>query len=257
MLVAFASVKGAPGVTTSARVLASVWPEDVVLADCDPAGGDLALTSRATDGGPLDPDTGLLSLAAQARRGLGPDGVADHLQTIEGGLRVLSGVSGPEQVHGFGPVWPTIGAALAGLQGTDVLADCGRLAPSTPVLPVVAAADALVLVVRPRLVELAHLRERLRWLAGVHETTMPMPPVGVVVADARDRDVIRGLRRMLLRAGLDVPVLGHLADDRRAAEVLGGEVNRGISRSILVRSARELVAPIRARAEGKGAVAGA
>ena len=41
MLVAICSAKGSPGVSVAALALASVWPSRVVLAECDPAGGDL------------------------------------------------------------------------------------------------------------------------------------------------------------------------------------------------------------------------
>ena len=114
MLVAVASAKGSPGVTTTARVLASVWPDEVLLADLDPAGGDVALLGRAPGGRVLDPDRGLLSLAADARRGLGADAVGHHVQQLEGGLDVLCGVSGPDQVTGIGPVWPAHAAARCG-----------------------------------------------------------------------------------------------------------------------------------------------
>ena len=41
MLISLASAKGAPGTTTSAHVLAAVWPAPVILADADPFGSDL------------------------------------------------------------------------------------------------------------------------------------------------------------------------------------------------------------------------
>jgi len=41
-LIAVAADKGAPGVTTACIALAAVWPRQVLLAECDPAGGDLA-----------------------------------------------------------------------------------------------------------------------------------------------------------------------------------------------------------------------
>ena len=40
-LIAVAADKGAPGVTTASVALAAVWPRPVLLAECDPAGGDL------------------------------------------------------------------------------------------------------------------------------------------------------------------------------------------------------------------------
>ena len=41
MLIAFVSGKGAPGTSTSALALALAWPRLVLLAECDPRGGDL------------------------------------------------------------------------------------------------------------------------------------------------------------------------------------------------------------------------
>jgi len=48
MLISIASAKGSPGASTSAHVLAAVWPRPAVLAELDPAGSDLVY--RATSG---------------------------------------------------------------------------------------------------------------------------------------------------------------------------------------------------------------
>ena len=40
-LIAIAADKGAPGVTTACLALSLVWPRPVLLAECDPAGGDV------------------------------------------------------------------------------------------------------------------------------------------------------------------------------------------------------------------------
>jgi MinD-like ATPase involved in chromosome partitioning or flagellar assembly len=246
VLVAVAAAKGSPGVTATARLIASVWPDDVVLADCDPAGGDIALLGRGRGGTVLDPDRGLLSLAADARHGLAHGALADHLQELEGGLPVLCGVSSPEQVTAIGPVWPTIAAAFAQTPGPDVVVDCGRVTAGTPVLPVLNAADVVLFVVRPRLEGFAHLRERLRWLATVQRGLAAPPAVGVVlIAEGRAKDSTDDLGRVLAHDGLQMPILGPLADDPRAADALAARIDRGIGRSLLVRSARLLVDPVR------------
>lgn len=246
MLVAFASAKGSPGVTTTVAALGSVWPRNVVVADVDPAGGDLALRYRDMHGHPLDPERGLLSLAAAARRGLTPDDIAEHVQQADGGLDVLAGISSPEQVTGIGPVWPTVAATIAQVPGVDVLADCGRVVPGTPVLPVLAAADAVVMCVRPSVEAYAHLRERLRWLAvPLHIGEVGSIPVGiVVVTSASDTTAVRDLDRLLQHDGRQVSVIGRVADDRRAAEALAGQWTRRLDRSLLIRSARELVTAV-------------
>jgi len=65
-LIALAADKGSPGVTTAAVALSAVWPRRVLLAETDPAGGDLVYRSAAAHGGPLNPNTGMLSTAARA-----------------------------------------------------------------------------------------------------------------------------------------------------------------------------------------------
>ena len=92
MLIALCSAKGAPGVTTSGLALALSWPRPVVLAELDPAGGDvLAGYGR----GELSAG-GLADLELAARRG----GLARHLDSQmlrldpEGRARLL-------------PAWPT------------------------------------------------------------------------------------------------------------------------------------------------------
>ena len=148
-LVAVASDKGAPGVTTASVVLAAVWPRPVLLAECDPAGGDLLYRFPAADGGRLDPGRGLLSLAVAARRGLRPEQVWEHTQTLRGGLAVLTGVSTAEQGAGLDPLWGPVGAALASLVLGVVMEVSALYIP--PNLKELAAFAVLVvvLIVRP------------------------------------------------------------------------------------------------------------
>lgn len=255
MLVAVGSAKGSPGVTTTARVLASVWPADVVLVDGDPAGGDLSLLARTPSRDALDPERGILSLAADARRGLVTGAIDEHLQQVEGGLDVLCGVTTPDQMTGIAPIWPTVAGALASLPGTDVIVDCGRVAPGSPVLPVVAGADVLLLVARPRLESFAHVRERLRWLGHLQDTTGRGPALGiVVVADSGDKRSARELAQLLGHERLPGTVLGQVAEDERAADVIAGRIDRPVARSLLVRSVRQLVDPVRALAATRGTV---
>jgi len=89
-LIAVAADKGAPGVTTASVALAAVWPRPVLLAECDPAGGDIVYRLPGAGGTRLDPRRGLLSLAVAARHGLQPDQVWEHTQKLHGGLDVLA-----------------------------------------------------------------------------------------------------------------------------------------------------------------------
>src|SRR3954471_9176256 len=67
MLTVGASGKAAPGVTTSTWSLALSWPRPLLVADCDPAGGDMAPGLLA---GRIGLDRGLVSWATAARRDL-------------------------------------------------------------------------------------------------------------------------------------------------------------------------------------------
>jgi cellulose biosynthesis protein BcsQ len=255
-LLALACAKGSPGVSTLALALAGLLPWPTLLADLDPAGSDLAVRLPAADGRPLDPDRGLLSLAAAVRRG-GVD-VASHLQELSGGLPVLVGMSTPEQGGGLAPVWSHLAAVLAAQPGT-VVADCGRIGSVPVTLPVLAAADAVVLVARAATDQLAHLRERVRALhEEIRRTTGSSLTLGVVlVAPERTRQAGPDVQRLLDAARLPARVLGVVADDPRGAQILHGQARGAAGRTTLVRSVRALLpsvgallgpAPVAARA---------
>lgn len=254
MLIAFASAKGAPGVTTTVNVLGGIWPEDVLAADLDPAGGDLALRHVDPAGEPLDPERGLLSLAASARRGVTQSDLDYHVQRIDGGLDIVAGITRPEQVTGIGPVWPALAHSLRGA-GRDVLVDCGRITPGTPVMPVLTSADAVVFVVRPSVESYAHLRERLHWLADPLKIgELGSTPVGVIlVTPAADSSAARDLDRLLQYAGLQVSVLGRIAEDPKAVQTLTGQASRRLDRTLLIRSARQVATSVRSMGSGRAA----
>ena len=248
-LVVLVSAKGAPGVTTLTVALAALSP-GAVAADLDPDGGDLVLRYRRDDGAPLNPDQGLLSLAASLRRdpnefvGAGP--IDAHLQVTSGGLEVLLGARGPDQAIGLGPLWSPLARALAEAD-RPVFADCGRIGPASPTMPVLMVADAVIMVARAELEELSHLRERLRFLTA----TLPSrysgrARVGVIlVASERDRAAGPRTEQLLRSSGLPVSVLGTIADDPRGAAKLRGLGNGRAGRTTLVRSVRSLLPAVR------------
>ena len=126
-LYALVSAGGSPGVTTAALALSLGWPGQVILAECDPSGGDILAGLFA---GHMPARNGLLALAIEA--GQNPDAAAAALwpQLIElddeRGRLLLAGMSDPRQGTALAPVWPVLAATLAA-QPADVIADCGRL----------------------------------------------------------------------------------------------------------------------------------
>jgi hypothetical protein len=241
VLIAVAADKGAPGVTTTAVALAAVWPRAVLLAECDPAGGDLVYRLPSQGGDRLDPRRGLLSLAVAARRDLQPAQLWAHAQKLRGGLDVLLGVTTAEQGAGLEPLWGPVGSVLAGLPQADVIADCGRLGADGPYYDLLACAAAVVLVTRPTLGEVVRLRDRAQAVSlGVHRRTGRGARLGVLIV-ADHRVFRRALAEVGQVLGRDsaASVLGGIAFEPRSAELLRGEWGGRLDKSLLIRTARD------------------
>jgi Mrp family chromosome partitioning ATPase len=209
-LVALASMKASPGVTTTALALAAAWPvrpRRRLLIEADPSGGDL---------GPwlgVPPVPGLTSLAAAARHDHRQGLIWQHAQELAGGLHVVVAPTGAGQAA----------VCLATLAGTGVLApftrgpavavaDCGRLDPGSPAMDVAAQATVTLLLVRPQVSELSHLAPRITELinAGLR--------LGVLLAPAGRRppaEAVYGARE--IAATLRIPVHASLPGDIRTA----------------------------------------
>jgi MinD-like ATPase involved in chromosome partitioning or flagellar assembly len=222
-VVALGSIKGAPGVTTTALALASVWPASraVVVAEVDPDGGVLA--ARRDLG--LEP--GLATLAAALRRG-GAD-VSPHTQSVGDRVRaIVTPPSGEQTRAALAVAGERLWQALEALTD-DVLADCGRLTAGSPVTGVARHADVTVLLARPRLDDVALLRERVPALR--REGVEPQ----VLLTGGGP------YRREEVADAIEAPVLAVLPIDGRTAAALDQPSGRRVSsRSPLVRSTRQL-----------------
>ena len=241
-LIAVAADKGAPGVTTTSVALAAVWPRPVLLAECDPAGGDLVYRLPSADGSRLDPRRGLLSLAVSARRGLEPRQVWEHAQKLRGGLDVLVGVTNAEQGAGLDPLWGQIGAALAGLPDADVIADCGRVGSEGRYYDLLARADAVVMITRASLGDMVRIRDRVSVVdAAVRRRTGAGRVSVLVIANYKSFSAALGEVKQVLSGGdWPAPILGGIAYEPRSAELLSGEWGGKLDKSLLIRTAREV-----------------
>ncbi|MEW2450684.1 hypothetical protein AB0896_24525 [Streptomyces parvulus] len=256
-LIALAADKGSPGVTTAAVALAAVWPRRVLLAETDPAGGDLVYRSAAAHGGPLNPNTGMLSIAATARRGLVPDQLWDHVQPLSGGLEVLVGLGISEQAAGLAGLWPTLGRAFASLADSpnaaaDVIADCGRISGDSPATELFQHAALVLLVSRTEPEAIARVRDRAAALSNkLHggprgAANAGMPLIGVVlVADTNNAAKLSGqVNDMLVHAQTGARVVGTIADDPAGADQLAGRRRGRLEKSLLIRSARKVTSDL-------------
>src|ERR1019366_2322664 len=220
-LIAVAADKGAPGVTTASVALAAVWPRPVLLAECDPAGGDIVYRLPGADGMRLDPRRGLLSLAVAARRGLQPDQVWEHAQKLHGGLDVLAGVTSAEQGAGLEALWHTVGGLLSRIP----------------------QADAVVLITRASVAEVVRLRDRATALAnGLQRRGRPGARVGVVViADHKTfRTALAEVQQVIGDGRSPANVIGGLAYEPKSASQLRGQWGGKLDKSLLIRTAREV-----------------
>lgn len=263
-LIIVAGDKGSPGVTTSAVALAAAWPRRAVVAECDPHGGDLVYRLAAEHGGPLDPNTGLLSLALAARHGFETHNLPHHLQRVNGGMDVLLGLGTAEQAAAMAPLWQRLGRSFdqfADLRygetryGGDVIADCGRVGPDSPTLEMMRFAAMVLLVARADAEQIAHVRDRVNGLSqklhGNQGSTISVarPPIGVVlIAAPRDaKRVASQVGELLAATAGGAEVLGVLADDPDGAAALNGRGRARIDRSLLIRSARDVATSVTRR----------
>jgi len=243
VIIAVCGDKGSPGVTTLATVLSMVWPYECVLAEMDTSGGDLAfrLHHGTGIGRMLAPEPTVLSLAAAARSGVAHRSLPDYAQLTSLGLPVVVGVGSAEAFAPMGRLWPTVATEVARWPGT-VVADLGRLQPGNPAAAVAQAAAAVLLVGRPTLEGLYHLRERAVEVARlVGDPARGRTPVGVVMVCPlrQERKVVAEVNQMLEAAGSPAQVVGVLAEDGAGVEALwAGAVTRRLTGSDLLGSAR-------------------
>lgn len=234
--VALTSAKHSPGVTTSALVLATTWPRRVLLAECDPAGGDVSAGLLRAE---VPTGDGLLGLALAARRSLQPAAILGHTVPLNdsGEVRLLAGLTDPYQWRSVEPVCGRLAVAFREMgrldPPADVIVDVGRLDGGPGADELLAGADVVALVLRPTLVGVARAHPRLtvlrRRLAGLDHA----PQVGLLLIGSRP------FAPLDVGEALDAPVLGVLSDDPVAASVLshGRPRDRAFERSSLVRGA--------------------
>lgn len=245
-LISLCSAHSSPGVTTTALALAASWPEErrCLLVEADPFGGVIGARYGLGD------SPGLSSLAAIARRGLDDEAVWSHAQRLRGGVELLVGPGSAEEAHAvLADVAGVLAGWCSGRSGPDVIVDCGRVAPSSPALGLLARADVAMVLARPRLDQLrpaAHLLAALE-TAGVKASML------LIGEDPYRPDEVA--------SALGAEVAGVIAWDPRTAAALSGTgaVGRDLRRSPLVRSTATLaeqMAAVLPGADGDDSIGG-
>ena len=240
--VALCSIKGSPGVTTLATLLASTWPDravgPIVVVEADPAGGDLAGRFG------LSGNVGWSSLRSSERRSLDGWSLDSHLQYLPGGLPVLAAGRGSDVPDADDPLctplWAPLGERRDRIE--SIVVDLGRLSPvSGGVQTWMARSDRTLVVARGGTADLLHVRERAAWLMDATDGAVGLVTVGPAPS-AHELHEFTGLE-----------LVGRLPLDGRAAAVAagGGGLARRLTGSALLAASRRLAAELAAEVPGE------
>lgn len=246
-IIAVTAAKSSPGVSTVAELLAQLGEPERrrVLVDADPAGGEWLLRSGVAH------EPGLASLAVASRRGLAPGEVAEHVQRLGDGLGVIVAPAAARQAAA---ALELVGESLVDhlrADGVGAVADCGMLSAASPALPVVRAADLVVLVSRSTASGLVHLAPWVeQQLSGEG-----LPLAVVLVSHGHKARRESAYSEADVAEALGVEVLGTMADDPDSAARLFAEPGRlaRLANGPLVRSMRPVATAAHARAAPAGA----
>jgi hypothetical protein len=199
MLIAVASVKSG-GCTTVAAVLAAVWPgEQALLVELDAAGGDMGGWHGVAD------TPGLASLAS-ACRGSTPVQLDQHVTRLRCGIDVVVAAAGRPQASAAIGLLADAEPARWAKERPTVL-DLGRLEPGTPALPLLVAADVVLLVARGDVLSLKR----------VFDAEIPTSRAQLVLVGAP------AYRREEITATVGLPLAAQLPWDPRSADVIAAD----------------------------------
>jgi hypothetical protein len=237
-MIAMVSAKAAPGITTSVSLLATAWPTPVVVVDADPAGGDLASgwLSGVCMGGLTHPERSVVSFAMDTREHDDPGALVRYLQPVLGvpSCMLMAGPADPAHLRFVDTAaWRRLATGLSGISrpqscGVDVLVDCGRFGPATP-LALLCAADLVLIGVRPARRHAVAARCLATRLGSVLEPGR----LGLAVCAAST------LTTLDMERWVGLPAIVELPSDQRVARVFSDGARRptGFHRSRLLRAA--------------------
>ncbi len=223
--VALCSAKGSPGVTTLTCALAAVWPPSrrVVVAECDPSGGDVAARFG------LSQRRGMTSLVLAHRQDPAREPqFSNHVQCLPGGLEILVAPVSAGSALALDRELGLVGAAALG-NVSDVLIDCGRFVQNAPgQTALIQSADLVLLVVRADVSGVAHVESLIDTLSisnTERHGKLVLLPVGHSTFSTND-----------VQDAVGIDVLEPAPIDTRAALMLSGASGstRSFARSALV-----------------------
>ncbi|WP_067902636.1 BTAD domain-containing putative transcriptional regulator [Nocardia vaccinii] len=235
LLIAVTGLGPGTGVTTTTVALARAWPgpDAAVVVEADPRGGQLAQLAG------VDPYRGLASLARAARSPNRRVRIAEHVQLLPGGVGLLASppgadarkagwvttlLTGREHDRRLGDLaaWRAVGAS--------VFADCGTAGSGSALDPIVALADACLIVLDTDLTDPGIAGQQIRDLAA-----RSGHPGVLLIGAAPDSDYA---------TALEVPVLAGLPREPQSATALLAPPRLWPRRNRLLRAAHPIAASV-------------
>lgn len=238
------SLRGSPGVTTLAVMLAHCWQRDCILIEGDLSGGVLAARYNLLQGNP-----GLLNLITKCRRSPNVKSIKESFQYLPGGVPVVVATGRNSTIEGLLKELPLSDLKEA-MPETDIILDIGRTDSSLCPANLITASDLLILVVSPYFEQLDSL------LSQVSEFCMHPIKIGVVIANTPENSNIE-----YSSSEIDVTlksmsngkafVLGELAYGRKAAHAcfIKGPGAYSLPKSHLYKSVKTLANRIQGEIE--------
>ncbi|TDD96030.1 hypothetical protein [Jiangella asiatica] len=251
-VLALTSIRGAPGVTTTALVAALSWPRPVLLVEADVSGSSSIKAGHLR--GEIDHRLGLINLAVAHRNdtlSLSTLRGQTIALTDDGARLVLPGLATRAQAASLTEdFWATLATLLRGVtrHGVDVVIDTGRFGMRHGPDPLLRSADLAVVVARTSLDDLVAVRGSVDQLPGGDTHTAVDRRGLLLVGPGRPHRVSEAAEASTL------PVWACVDWDPAAAERMNGRerLRSSLSRlasSRLVRSGRAAVAELRAADE--------
>lgn len=236
---AFTSASSSPGVTTTSLGLALLWPRPVVLVEADPTGGSGILAGYFRGIRPYTQGIVELALASSEVAELLPQVAQPVVGTS---MAFVAGTRSHTQAAALRGLWEPLAEALDDLDrlGQDVIVDCGRLGLVGWPEPILARADAALLLTRTHLPAISAARS---WAESLRRGQMRWAHPGVLLVEENQPYSAREVADVL-----GLPVIGTLPDDEATAAVLhrGNSVTSTFDVSPLVRGWHSLIAALQA-----------
>jgi hypothetical protein len=238
-VVAFASFSGAPGVTTTAVAAAFNWHRPALLLEVDTSKPSGVLPGLLQ--GQVEHVKGLTPLSLTQQRGeLNPQTLLNEAIMLAPERYYVPGFSNPAAGLGTTALWGALATTISSLEGAgiDVLIDLGRLIPGEPRSPLLQVADAVVIVSRPVLPEVAaaasqvdELKATLRLTGREDVIILWLVEAPAPLYNYPSADVFRLL---------GIPVTGQIGNDNKSAAVYaaGLPASARFEKSAYIRSLR-------------------